>query len=146
MGQAGLVIVGGSYAAVFAAAAARQHGYEAPVTMVQAEDHLPYHRPPLSKAVLGGAKGAGDIGLKGPDWYAANGVEVLLATRATRILRAEKRLALSTRRTIDYDTLVLACGSRARALGGAGQRARRCLEPAHLRRCIGAQASAGRPT
>ena len=48
----GVVVVGGGQAALEAAATLRSLGYGERVTMVAAEDRLPYQRPPLSKGYL----------------------------------------------------------------------------------------------
>ncbi|MBT2399245.1 FAD-dependent oxidoreductase [Streptomyces sp. ISL-100] len=47
-----LVVVGASLAGLRAVEAARREGYDGPITLVGAEAHLPYDRPPLSKAFL----------------------------------------------------------------------------------------------
>ena len=53
--SAGTVIVGAGFAAGECAIRLRQAGYAHAITMVGSEAHLPYHRPPLSKAYLSGA-------------------------------------------------------------------------------------------
>src|SRR3954453_7144105 len=47
-----LVIVGASLAGLRAAETARKYGFRGEIILVGAEDHLPYDRPPLSKAFL----------------------------------------------------------------------------------------------
>ncbi|WP_311627808.1 FAD-dependent oxidoreductase [Streptomyces mooreae] len=49
-----VVIVGGSSAGLATAEALRRQGYEGRLTLLDAERHLPYDRPPLSKQVLTG--------------------------------------------------------------------------------------------
>ena len=49
-----LVVVGASLAGLRAVEAARREGFTGSITLIGAEDHLPYDRPPLSKAVLHG--------------------------------------------------------------------------------------------
>jgi len=49
-----VVIVGGGLAGAKTAEALREKGYDGPVTLVGAESHLPYERPPLSKDYLAG--------------------------------------------------------------------------------------------
>ena len=49
------VIIGGSHAAVAAAAALRQHAAEMEIVIVSNEDELPYQHPPLSKEYMSGA-------------------------------------------------------------------------------------------
>ena len=45
-----LVIVGASLAGLRAAESARKAGLDGKITLIGAEEHLPYDRPPLSKA------------------------------------------------------------------------------------------------
>jgi hypothetical protein len=47
-----MVIVGAGEAGARAAMALRENGYEGPVTLIGEEHHLPYERPPLSKAAI----------------------------------------------------------------------------------------------
>ncbi|HEY6783294.1 MAG TPA: FAD-dependent oxidoreductase, partial [Candidatus Dormibacteraeota bacterium] len=68
------VVVGASVAGVRTVQALRRRGYEAPITLVGAEQHLPYDRPPLSKEFLLGKFGAGDFRLVEPDALAGLGV------------------------------------------------------------------------
>jgi nitrite reductase (NADH) large subunit len=49
--------------------------------------------------------------LGGPGWYAAQGIELHLATRATRIDRALREVVTADDRHVPYDVLVLATGS-----------------------------------
>ena len=51
-----MVIVGGGLAGAKAAEELRERGYDGEVTLLGAEPHLPYERPPLSKSVLLGEK------------------------------------------------------------------------------------------
>ena len=47
-----LVVVGASLAGLRAVESARKAGFEGTITLIGAEKHLPYDRPPLSKAYL----------------------------------------------------------------------------------------------
>ena len=51
----GMVIVGAGECGTRAALALREAGYDGPVTLVGAERHAPYERPPLSKQAITGA-------------------------------------------------------------------------------------------
>jgi NADPH-dependent 2,4-dienoyl-CoA reductase/sulfur reductase-like enzyme len=51
-GGRGLVVVGASLAGLRAVQAARRCGYDGPIVLLGAEEHLPYDRPPLSKEFL----------------------------------------------------------------------------------------------
>ncbi|HCB34583.1 MAG TPA: hypothetical protein DEP69_05395, partial [Acidimicrobiaceae bacterium] len=49
-----VVVVGGSLAGSRTVLALRRAGHDGPITLVSAEPHLPYDRPPLSKELLAG--------------------------------------------------------------------------------------------
>jgi len=59
-----VVVVGASLAGLRAAEELRRLGFDRRLVMVGAESHLPYDRPPLSKAVLAGEAQADDIVLR----------------------------------------------------------------------------------
>ena len=52
--MAAMVILGAGHAAGQAAASLRQEGYEGEIVIIGDEPHIPYQRPPLSKAYLSG--------------------------------------------------------------------------------------------
>src|SRR2546426_1754902 len=52
-----VVIIGAGHAGFQLAASLRQHGFSERVTLLNDEGHLPYQRPPLSKAYLKGTGG-----------------------------------------------------------------------------------------
>ena len=58
-----IVIVGASLAGLRAAEELRTRGFAGPVTVIGAEPHLPYDRPPLSKQVLAGTQPPGGTAL-----------------------------------------------------------------------------------
>src|ERR1700758_4911575 len=49
-----IVVVGAGVAGTRAAETLRQEGFDGDLTIVGAERHAPYHRPPLSKKLLSG--------------------------------------------------------------------------------------------
>ena len=51
---ASVVVVGAGQGGYQTAASLREHGYPGRITLIGAEDALPYERPPLSKAYLKG--------------------------------------------------------------------------------------------
>jgi 3-phenylpropionate/trans-cinnamate dioxygenase ferredoxin reductase subunit len=113
---AGLVIVGGSYAAVHIAASARQAGYAEPIRLVSDEPHPPYQRPPLSKGFLLGQVDPATLPIRGEAFYRDQAVELVLAKRITEIDRGAMRVRLGDRETLAYDRLALATGARARRI------------------------------
>lgn len=111
-----LVIVGGSYAALNAAMAAREAGFDGAILMVSEEAALPYQRPPLSKGFLKGQTQADELPLKSGAFYHEQRVEPVLGVRATNLDMADRRLTLAGGKTLAFDALVLACGARPRRL------------------------------
>ena len=83
--------------------------------MLNDEAHLPYQRPPLSKAYLKGA-GAPDSLMFRPDkFYRDQNIE-LIADRAVAIDRGKHKVLLASGASLDYGHLVLATGARNRLL------------------------------
>lgn len=115
-GQAPLVIVGASYAGTQLAASARELGFDAPIVMVGDERHKPYQRPPLSKGLLTGKTSADQLELRGPDFYANNGIELRLGRRVVAIDTAARSVALDDGSRQHYGWLALATGARCRPL------------------------------
>ena len=115
----GAVIVGGGVAASEAAFAMRRNGFAGPLSIVTEEAHWPYQRPPLSKAYLAGEVGLGALYTRPAAAYEKAGITVASSTRVEAIDRTGKQVALSDRRVLRYDKLLLAVGGRARALNDA---------------------------
>jgi 3-phenylpropionate/trans-cinnamate dioxygenase ferredoxin reductase subunit len=113
---AGVVIVGAGHAGGAAAAALRQFGYAAPITIVGDEPIAPYQRPPLSKAWLKGEADAEALMLRPLSFYADEKIELILNVKAAAIDRAARFVELADGKRIAYDQLIIATGSRARAL------------------------------
>jgi len=110
------VIVGASHAGAQTAMRLRRIGWEGSITLIGDEPRLPYHRPPLSKDYLKGAKSIGNIQLNPEAAYQKSTIELLLGKRITSIDRGGRKVALSSGDSLDYDKLVLATGSNPRAL------------------------------
>jgi 3-phenylpropionate/trans-cinnamate dioxygenase ferredoxin reductase component len=119
-GSSRIVVVGASLAGLRAAEEIRIAGFDGPVTVVGAEPHAPYDRPPLSKQVLRG------------DWpverttlavTAEGGLDALdldwrLGERATALDLAGRTVTLAGGRTVPWDGLVVATGAAPRELPG----------------------------
>ena len=109
-----LVIVGASYAGVQLAASARELGFEERIVIVGDEAHAPYQRPPLSKGLLTGKTSLDNLALRGPDFFAQNGIELTLGRRATALDPGARSLRLDDGAVLDYGWLALATGARCR--------------------------------
>ncbi|MFE3102410.1 NAD(P)/FAD-dependent oxidoreductase [Nocardia tengchongensis] len=110
------VIAGGGLAAAKLAEALRANDFDGTVTLVSAEEHLPYERPPLSKEHLLGKKALADFTVDPSQWYRDHHVEVMPGTTVTAVDRSTKTVALPDGTTLPYDKLALATGSRPRLL------------------------------
>ena len=111
-----IVIIGGGLAGAKTAEALREKGFGGSITLVAAEDHLPYERPPLSKEYLAG-KGAFEDAIVHPtSWYEEKNVTLKQGVRATKIDTDSHHITLDNDEVLDYDKLVLATGSIVRTL------------------------------
>ncbi|MFJ3857873.1 NAD(P)/FAD-dependent oxidoreductase [Streptomyces sp. NPDC090085] len=111
--QRGVVIVGAGMAGVQTAVALREQGFDGPVTLLGAEPHQPYDRPPLSKAVLLGKAedSAFDVDFEGL------GIDLRLGTDVTGLRAADHALDTAAG-PVPYEVLVLATGARPLTLPG----------------------------
>ncbi len=112
--QQRIVIVGAGQAGAQAVATLRAEGFDGAITMVGDEPFAPYQRPPLSKAYLMGTMERERLFLKPESFYAQADCELILGVAATRIDRAGKTVTLNDGRSLAYDKLLLATGSRVR--------------------------------
>ncbi len=106
-----VVVVGASLAAVHAIETLRASGFDGELTMVGAEPHLPYDRPPLSKEALRYGPDKESILLREPCWYEAMAVRLLLGRPARALDPGEKTVTLTDGTILSYDGLVIATGS-----------------------------------
>ncbi|WP_437026931.1 NAD(P)/FAD-dependent oxidoreductase [Streptomyces sp. enrichment culture] len=108
------VVVGAGMAGVQTAVALREQGFAGPVTLIGAEPHQPYDRPPLSKAVLlGTAEGSAfDVD------FEALGITLRLGCAALGVRPGEHVLDTSEG-PVPYDALVLATGAEPVRLPGS---------------------------
>lgn len=110
------LIIGASHAGSLLAVHLRKEGWLGRIVLIGAEPHLPYHRPPLSKAVLAGEKTIDKVLLRPALLYSNNDIELRLAEQVTEIMRAEKKVRLSSGECLAYDKLALCTGASPRRL------------------------------
>ncbi|GAA1500576.1 FAD-dependent oxidoreductase [Streptomyces synnematoformans] len=113
-GAAGTVVVGAGMAGVQTAVALREQGYGGAVTLVGAEPHRPYDRPPLSKAVLLGKAEGSAFEVD----FAEHGIGLRLGLHVDRLDTA-RRLLVTDAGPVPYENLVLATGAVPVPLPGA---------------------------
>ncbi|MFI0349777.1 NAD(P)/FAD-dependent oxidoreductase [Actinomadura sp. 9N407] len=128
-----VIVVGGGLGGVRAVEALRSKGYEGELTLVSAERHRPYDRPPLSKAVLAGDR---DDTTVDADWDRLR-ARLLLGERATalRLAPGGGGTVATTAGDLAFDGLVIATGARPITLPGDGpQHVLRTIEDARALR------------
>jgi 3-phenylpropionate/trans-cinnamate dioxygenase ferredoxin reductase subunit len=121
--KAKLVFLGGGMVAGYAAKQLVELGLSAgDLTIVSADDEVPYERPPLSKGFLAGKDTQESILISPAAFYAEHGIDLRLNVEIERVDAGAKRLYLKGGGELGFDKLVIATGAHPRALSvpGAG--------------------------
>ena len=125
-----VVVVGASLAGMHAAHTLRKEGFDGRLTVVDADPHRPYDRPPLSKQVLAGEWDADRIVL--PPAEEELDIEWRLGERAVGLDLDSRTVSLEEGDALAFDQLVIATGAAARRLpdqpGLAGMHMLRSLD------------------
>ncbi|MFJ9349688.1 NAD(P)/FAD-dependent oxidoreductase [Streptomyces sp. NPDC101237] len=108
-----VVVVGAGMAGVQTAVALREQGFAGTVTLIGAEPHQPYDRPPLSKAVLLGKAEGSAFEVD----FETLGIELALGRDALGVRPADRELDTEAG-PVPYDVLVLATGAEPVTLPG----------------------------
>ena len=124
-----IVVVGAGLAGLQTVTALRQQGYDGPLTLLGAEERLPYDRPPLSKELL---RGDVDSSALDADWPTL-GVEPRLGIRVETV--GDGVLA-TTAGEIGFDRCVLATGATPRTLPGTARTLRTHEDAVALREAL----------
>ncbi|MEU0541728.1 FAD/NAD(P)-binding oxidoreductase [Nocardia sp. NPDC005978] len=109
-----VLIVGAGLAGLRTAEELRRAGYEGRVTLIGAEEHAPYDRPPLSKQFIRGE--IDDTALRPAEFFEEKGIDLRLGVTATGVDTAARRVRLDDGAEIGYDRLVIATGLRPRRI------------------------------
>ncbi|HEX8099341.1 MAG TPA: FAD-dependent oxidoreductase [Actinomycetota bacterium] len=110
------VVVGANLTGGAVVSTLRDQGFDGKLTLIGAETHPPYERPPLSKGYLRGEESFEDALLRPANWYQESDVELRLGERATRIVPADRIVELEGGDRIPYDKVLIATGGRNRRL------------------------------
>ena len=106
-----VVIVGGGAAGNAAAEMLRREGYAGRLTMLSADESLPYDRPNLSKNYLAGSAPEDWIPLRSPKFYKEQNIDLMLGVRAVSIDTANRQVKLADGGRHAYDALLIATGA-----------------------------------
>jgi 3-phenylpropionate/trans-cinnamate dioxygenase ferredoxin reductase component len=110
-----IVVVGGGLAAGSAVTELREGGYDGDIELFADEHHVPYERPPLSKAVLRGEKPAESAYVQPASWYAEHDVVVRTGAHVDSVDPTAQTVSTDGRET-KFSSLLLATGARVRTL------------------------------
>lgn len=117
-----VVVVGGGQAGFQTVSSLRDDGYTGAIVLI-GDQHLPYQRPPLSKAYLKSPIALEQLHYRPQDFYDRHAITVRQGP-AVSIDRAAHTVTLANREHIAYDHLVLATGCRVRKAGVPGEELR----------------------
>lgn len=115
--MSGMVIIGAGECGTRAAFALREQGWQGAITLIGAEDGLPYERPPLSKPVEGDAHRKPICDAAG---LAAAGIGYLAGVSVSGIDPSARTVTLADGRQLPYAALLLATGAQPRRLACPG--------------------------
>jgi len=113
-----VLIVGASAAGLSTLEALRRQGYQEPITVLGAETHLPYDRPPLSKQYLCGDWDEVRTRLRPEEMLAKLGAEFVLGDPAAALDVDRRLVSTESGRELSADSIVIATGLRPRMLPG----------------------------
>jgi 3-phenylpropionate/trans-cinnamate dioxygenase ferredoxin reductase subunit len=119
-GTESIVIIGAGHAGGRAAEAMRAAGHAGRITLVGAESHVPYERPPLSKELLAGTMEVEKTYLNPDSFYEENDIQLHLGVVAQEIERNLGRVRLDDDTDVAFDKLLIATGGRVRKLACEG--------------------------
>ena len=113
--MAGIVVVGAGQAGASLVVKLRNLRFEGEITLIGAEPHPPYQRPPLSKKYLLDDMELERLYLRPPAYYQENGITLKLGTPVTEIDPETKSIKVGYE-AVAYDQLALTLGSEPRTL------------------------------
>lgn len=111
-----IIIVGAGHAGGQCAIQLRQAKYEGEILLIGQEPHLPYERPPLSKAMLQEGIDEESLWLRKQDYFPKHDIQLCLEATVSRIDTEQQRIVLADGQEHAYDRLVLATGGKVRTL------------------------------
>ncbi|WP_329377856.1 NAD(P)/FAD-dependent oxidoreductase [Streptomyces sp. NBC_01716] len=115
---ADVLVVGASAAGLSTVEALRRQGYAGRVTVLGAETHAPYDRPPLSKQVLAGVWDPDRAQLRSREALSALEAEFILGEPAVGLDAATRTVRTASGHTLSADAVVVATGTRPRTFPG----------------------------
>jgi NADPH-dependent 2,4-dienoyl-CoA reductase/sulfur reductase-like enzyme len=123
MNQSNIVILGGGLVAGYAAKQLVELGMpKGELSILSADNAVPYERPPLSKSFLAGKDNEDAIRINPQDFYKKQGIELRLECEVSKVDVRRKRLILRNGDEYGFQKLVIATGARPRSLNIPGSK------------------------
>lgn len=113
------VIIGGGLAAGTAATTLRAEGYDGRLTVIAAEEHTPYIRPPLSKGYLAELDES-ELWVQSDDWWREHDVDLRTGRHADSLDLQERSVVLEGGDRVPFDRLLIATGATPKRLDVPG--------------------------
>lgn len=142
-----VVIVGAGAAGNAATEMLRREGYSGPLTLIGADDAVPYDRPNLSKDYLAGTAAEEWIPLRSAQFYKEHDIQLLTGRRVSSVEITGRRVVLDDGTSHGFEALLLATGAepvRLPAAADPGQRVHYLRTLADSRAIIAAATEARR--
>ena len=114
------LLIGGGVAATSAAAELRHQGFDGTITLASRELEAPYHRPPITKQLLGPKAEAHEIEVYPASWWAEQNIELLTRASVIDLNPSAHIVTLADKRFLRYGQALLATGATVRRLGIEG--------------------------
>ena len=127
-----VVIAGAGQAAIQAATTLRSEGFEGEILMVADELDLPYQKPPLSKGFLMDKLQEKNLLFKTEKFFEEKNVQLALGEKVTEIFQVNKAIKTNKGNVYNFDSLIIATGTRNRILNILGSE----LEGIHYLRSL----------
>ncbi len=109
-----IIIIGAGQAGLQIAESLRAEQFEGEILLLGEEGVAPYQRPPLSKAWLAGETATDKLTLRGPDFFAAKGIDLRLGAHVAQVDLGARQVTLAEGETLDWTGLAFATGASAR--------------------------------
>ncbi|MEE4598882.1 FAD-dependent oxidoreductase [Streptomyces sp. DSM 41524] len=128
-----MLLIGGGVASASAAAELRRQGFTGSVDLVTREPLAPYHRPPVTKDLLGPGADRHDPAVYADDWWQTHSIRLRTRSAVASLDVAAHTTTLDDGTVIGYDKALLATGAGIRRLRVDGA----ALEGIHYLRAPG---------
>ena len=114
------VVLGAGAAGMNAVEALRQEGFRGKIVLIDESAKLPYDRTKLSKAYLQGDAEEDALSLRNCEFYDKHGIELRFGRAVTKVNALNKSVFFQDGSQLDFDSLLLATGGKARKLDVPG--------------------------